>query len=131
VKPTLQIDDESLPNVFVCGDVADTNAANPNSRIAGRQAEIAADNVVLAARGKKPSYTYKPAWGDGIIKLTLGLVSAAPPENPGFGADKNERAGPFCHSLLGRQVGIAVCRPGDGPGLDVRWDLDSSGGETV
>lgn len=75
MKPTLQIDDESLPNVFVCGDVADTKVANPNSRIAGRQAEIAADNVVLAVRGKKPSYTYKPAWGDGIIKLTLGLVS--------------------------------------------------------
>ncbi|KAL2131961.1 hypothetical protein VTI74DRAFT_4416 [Chaetomium olivicolor] len=73
VKPTLQIDDDSLPNVFVCGDVADTKAPNPNSRIAARQAEIAADNVVLAAKGKKPTYTYKPSWGDGVIKLTLGL----------------------------------------------------------
>ncbi|KAK4152282.1 apoptosis-inducing factor 2 [Chaetomidium leptoderma] len=73
VKPTLQIDDESLPNVFVCGDVADTKDTNPNSRIAGRQAEIAADNVVLAATGKEPSYTYSPGWGDGVIKLTLGL----------------------------------------------------------
>ncbi|GAB1313713.1 hypothetical protein MFIFM68171_03923 [Madurella fahalii] len=73
VKPTLQIDDDSLPNVFVCGDVADTKAPNPNSRIAARQAEIAADNVVLAVRGKKPSHTYRPQWGDGVIKLTLGL----------------------------------------------------------
>jgi NADH dehydrogenase FAD-containing subunit len=77
VKPTLQIDDESLPNVFVCGDVAETKAANTNSRIAGQQAEIAADNVVLATMGKKPSYTYEPGWADQVIKLTLGMVSAA------------------------------------------------------
>lgn len=77
VKPTLQIDDESLPNVFVCGDVAETKAANTNSRIAGQQAEIAADNVVLAALGKKPSYTYEPGWADQVIKLTLGMVSTA------------------------------------------------------
>jgi len=73
VKPTLQIDDESLPNVFVCGDVAETKAANTNSRIAGQQAEIAADNVVLSAMGKKPSYTYEPGWADQVIKLTLGM----------------------------------------------------------
>ncbi|KAK4108052.1 FAD/NAD(P)-binding domain-containing protein [Canariomyces notabilis] len=74
VKPTLQIDAD-FPNIYVCGDVADTKAPNPNSRIAARQAEIAADNVVLAVRGKKPRYTYKTQWGDGVIKLTLGLVS--------------------------------------------------------
>lgn len=34
--------------------------------------------MVLAVQGKKPSYTYKPAWGDGVIKLTLGLVSVRP-----------------------------------------------------
>ncbi|KAK3373074.1 hypothetical protein B0T24DRAFT_249554 [Lasiosphaeria ovina] len=73
VKPTLQIADESLPNVYVCGDVADTHDMNPNSRIAARQAEIAADNIVRAARGKAPTLEYKPRWGDGVIKLTLGL----------------------------------------------------------
>ncbi|KAK3388018.1 hypothetical protein B0H63DRAFT_413341 [Podospora didyma] len=73
VKSTLQIDDDSLPNVYVCGDVADTHDANPNSRIAARQAEIAADNIVLAARGKEPKYNYTTQWGDGVIKLTLGL----------------------------------------------------------
>ena len=78
VKSTLQIDDESLPNIYVCGDVADTHDANPNSRIAARQAEIAADNIVLAARGKKPKYNYTTQWGDGVIKLTLGLVSTPP-----------------------------------------------------
>ncbi len=74
VKPTLQIDDDSLPNVYVCGDVAETHASNPNSRIAARQAETVADNVVLAARGKKPKHEYETQWGDGVIKLTLGLV---------------------------------------------------------
>jgi NADH dehydrogenase FAD-containing subunit len=74
VKPTLQIDDESLSNVFVCGDVANTKETNPNARAAARQATIAADNVVLAARGKTPRYTYMPEWGDQVLKLTLGLV---------------------------------------------------------
>jgi NADH dehydrogenase FAD-containing subunit len=78
VKTTLQIDDDSLPNVFVCGDVADTGVANMNSKIAQRQAEIAAHNVVLAAWDKKPSYIYEPGWGDGVIKLSVGLVSARP-----------------------------------------------------
>ncbi|KAK4183884.1 hypothetical protein QBC35DRAFT_507079 [Podospora australis] len=73
VKPTLQIDDDSLPNIYICGDVADAHVRNPNSRIAGRQAEICADNVVLAVRGKKPKYQYAEMWGDGFIKLTLGL----------------------------------------------------------
>lgn len=75
VKPTLQIDDDSLPNVYVSGDVAGAHARNPNSRIAARQGEIAADNIVLAIRGKAPSRTYKEEWGDEVIKLTLGLVS--------------------------------------------------------
>jgi apoptosis-inducing factor 2 len=88
VKPTLEIDDVSLPNVFVCGDVADTKDVNPNSRVAARQAEISADNVVLAVKGKKPSYTYEPAWGDGVIKLTLGLVSAALLLILGLGTDE-------------------------------------------
>ncbi|KAL2142041.1 hypothetical protein VTI28DRAFT_1611 [Corynascus sepedonium] len=73
VKPSMQIDDERLPNVYVCGDVADTKAANPNSRIAGRQAEVVADNIVLAASGKKPSYTYEVNWEDEGVKLSLGL----------------------------------------------------------
>ncbi|KAK4159906.1 hypothetical protein QBC43DRAFT_326311 [Cladorrhinum sp. PSN259] len=73
VKPTLQIDDDSLPNVYVSGDVAAAHARNPNSRIAARQGEIAADNIVLAIRGKAPRRTYKEEWGDEVIKLTLGL----------------------------------------------------------
>lgn len=75
VKSTLQIDDDSLPNVYACGDAADTNTPNPNARSAMRQAEVVADNILLAIHGKKPRYPYKPQWGDGLIKLTLGLVS--------------------------------------------------------
>ncbi|KAH8885538.1 FAD/NAD(P)-binding domain-containing protein [Thozetella sp. PMI_491] len=73
VKPTLQVADDALPNVYACGDVADTKTPNPNSRSARRQAEIVADNIALAIRGRKPKYTYTPQWGDGVIKLTLGL----------------------------------------------------------
>ena len=39
-----------------------------------RQADTVADNILLAVRGKEPSYEYKNYWADGIIKLTLGLV---------------------------------------------------------
>lgn len=74
VKPTLQIDDDSLPNVYTCGDVADTKTPNPNSRSGTRQATVVAENIVLAAAGKKPRHIYKNQWVDGIIKLTLGLV---------------------------------------------------------
>ncbi|KAH8160680.1 hypothetical protein CIB48_g7567 [Xylaria polymorpha] len=73
VKPTMQIDDDSLPNVYVCGDVAETNTPNPNSRTARGQAMIAADNVILAIDGYEPTNKYKPQWLEGLIKLTLGL----------------------------------------------------------
>ncbi|KAI0803455.1 FAD/NAD(P)-binding domain-containing protein [Xylaria sp. FL0064] len=72
VKPTMQIDDESLPNVYVCGDVAETNTPNPNSRT-GAQASVVADNVILAIDGHKPTNKYKLQWLEGLIKLTLGL----------------------------------------------------------
>jgi NADH dehydrogenase FAD-containing subunit len=73
VKPTLQILDDKYPNIYVCGDVADTGKHNPNARHAMRQAQIAADNIVLAARGKSKQHYYKPHWAESVIKLTLGL----------------------------------------------------------
>ncbi|KAI1347884.1 hypothetical protein F5Y01DRAFT_307198 [Xylaria sp. FL0043] len=73
VNPTMQIDDESLPNVYVCGDVAETNTPNPNSRTARAQATVVADNVILAIDGHKPTNKYKLQWLEGLIKLTLGL----------------------------------------------------------
>ncbi|TPX19127.1 uncharacterized protein E0L32_011200 [Thyridium curvatum] len=73
VKPTLQVADDALPNVYACGDVAETKTPNPNSRAAMRQAEVAADNVISATRNKTPRFTYTPEWANGVIKLTLGL----------------------------------------------------------
>ncbi|GAP85205.1 putative apoptosis-inducing factor 2 [Rosellinia necatrix] len=73
VKPTMQIDDDLLPNVYVCGDVAETHTPNPNSRTARGQATVAADNVILAIDGKQPANKYSPQWLEGLIKLTLGL----------------------------------------------------------
>ncbi|KAI0535130.1 hypothetical protein GGR58DRAFT_480251 [Xylaria digitata] len=42
-KPTLQLADEKFPNVYACGDVADTKTPNPNARSAMRQASIVAE----------------------------------------------------------------------------------------
>ncbi|KAF1812368.1 FAD/NAD(P)-binding domain-containing protein [Eremomyces bilateralis CBS 781.70] len=76
VKPTLQIADDSLPNVYIIGDVADTGTRNPNARSAMRQGQIAADNITRVTWGKKPSHHYKPWWGEAVIKLTLGLENS-------------------------------------------------------
>ncbi|KAI5458592.1 hypothetical protein BGZ63DRAFT_426968 [Mariannaea sp. PMI_226] len=73
VKPTLQIDNDEFPNIYACGDVADTKTPNPNGRAASRQADIVGDNILLAVRGKEQTYTYESYWADGVIKLTLGL----------------------------------------------------------
>ncbi|TFB07809.1 Apoptosis-inducing factor 2 [Trichoderma ghanense] len=73
IKPTLQIADDSLPNVYACGDVADTNTPNPNARSAMRQATVVAENILLAVAGKTPRHVYENLWADGAIKLTLGL----------------------------------------------------------
>ncbi|KAK8044609.1 hypothetical protein PG993_004633 [Apiospora rasikravindrae] len=72
-KPTLQIQDEKLPNVYVCGDVAAVGIDNPNARSAIRQGMVVGYNVVREATGGSPTRTYNPFWGEGVIKLTLGL----------------------------------------------------------
>ncbi|KAK0384521.1 hypothetical protein NLU13_8607 [Sarocladium strictum] len=74
VKPTLQVADDTLPNVYACGDVADTGVPTPNARSASRQAAVAADNILASIRGRQPSYAYQYSWPvDSFIKLTLGL----------------------------------------------------------
>lgn len=62
--------------MYACGDVAGYGERNPNSRSAMRKAAVAADNVVLAARGERPRHVYEPHWSDEFIKLTLGMVSS-------------------------------------------------------
>lgn len=83
VKSTLQIADDALPNVYVCGDVAESAAPNPNARVAMRQAATVADNILQVARGRPPTHTYEACWADGVIKLTLGLVWSRRPESTG------------------------------------------------
>ncbi|KAK1579872.1 uncharacterized protein LY79DRAFT_563176 [Colletotrichum navitas] len=73
VKPTMQIGVDSLPNIYVCGDVAETGVTNPNARVAMKQATYAADNLLLALQGKQPTKLYHQHWAYGFIKLTLGL----------------------------------------------------------
>ncbi|GJN81606.1 hypothetical protein PLIIFM63780_005141 [Purpureocillium lilacinum] len=73
VKETLQIDAAHVPNVYACGDVADTHTPNPNARSAMRQATVVAENVLLVTQGKEPKHKYTNLWADGVIKLTLGL----------------------------------------------------------
>ncbi len=71
VRPTMQIADDSLPNVYACGDVAEIGARNPNARSALRQGAVAADNVLAAVHGKTPNRQYIQHFADGIIKLTV------------------------------------------------------------
>ncbi|KAL8381589.1 hypothetical protein RB595_005733 [Gaeumannomyces hyphopodioides] len=87
VLPTLQVADDSLPNVFACGDVADTGTANPNGRAAVKQAEVVADNILaMAVGGGRPCAEYKAHWADGAIKLTMGLEKSIVQ----FGDEKTE-----------------------------------------
>ncbi|KAL2210974.1 FAD/NAD(P)-binding domain-containing protein [Sarocladium strictum] len=74
VKPTLQVADDRFPNIYVCGDVADTKVPTPNARAAARQAAVACDNILAAMRGQEPTFIYEYSWPiDSFIKLTLGL----------------------------------------------------------
>ncbi|KAI0150629.1 FAD/NAD(P)-binding domain-containing protein [Xylariaceae sp. FL1272] len=73
VKSTMQIQDDSLSNVYVCGDLAETRLTNQNSRTAASQALVVADNVILGTEGKEPGYHHEPQWLEESIKLTLGL----------------------------------------------------------
>lgn len=71
----MQIADDAFPNVYACGDVAETGTPNPNARSAGRQGTIAADNVLSAIQGNMPGREYIPNFMDGFIKLTVSKLS--------------------------------------------------------
>lgn len=74
VKPTLQLADNRYPNIYSCGDVTDMDVPTPNARSAMQQATVAAENILVAIDGKKPTNVYKHQWPESFIKLTLGLV---------------------------------------------------------
>ncbi|KAF2492127.1 putative disulfide oxidoreductase [Lophium mytilinum] len=71
VRPTLQIEDDELRNVYAAGDVAEAGGYG-NSRSTMEQATVVADNIVLAIKGK-PLTEYQAQWWEGGIDLTLGL----------------------------------------------------------
>lgn len=122
--------DDALPNVYACGDVAETKTPNPNSRAAMRQAEVAADNVISATRNKTPRFTYTPEWANGVIKLTLGLVGAVLSRctfQKTTSADLTLSIGPIHHTLGRRQDRTADAGRGERPGTHVRWLVDSAG----
>jgi NADH dehydrogenase FAD-containing subunit len=73
VKPTLQIQDDEIKNIYAAGDIAEAGGYG-NSRSTMEQAEVAAGNIVLAIKGK-PLVEYHAQWWEGGIDLTLGLVS--------------------------------------------------------
>ncbi|KAL1629219.1 hypothetical protein SLS56_005442 [Neofusicoccum ribis] len=70
VKPTMQIVDESFPNIYAAGDVAETGTQRANARTSMSQATVAVDNILLAIKGKSPRHQYKPLWQeDGETEL--------------------------------------------------------------
>src|SRR3569833_2989914 len=75
VKPTMQVADDTLPNVYAVGDVADAGIINTNGRMATFQGMIAASNILLQLIGEDPRYVLGSPWILESIKLTLGGVS--------------------------------------------------------
>jgi len=70
VKPTLQIDteDSNLQNIFVIGDIADTQASKTGAE-AHRQADVVANNIILSIRkGKLKEFQPGPT----IMAVSLG-----------------------------------------------------------
>ncbi len=74
VKPTMQIMDDSLPNVYAIGDVTESGVTSPNGRLAAVQGMVAASNILQAMRGEEPRNVFTPHWALQFILLTLGLV---------------------------------------------------------
>lgn len=74
MKPTLQLADEKLYNIYAAGDVADSGGYG-NSRSAMEQATIVANNILLGIQGK-PLVEYKPSWFEDGIELTSVRIKA-------------------------------------------------------
>ena len=70
----MQVADDAFPNVYACGDVAETGTPNPNARSAMRQGLVAACNVLSAIQGETPSLEFVPHFAEGFIKLTVSAL---------------------------------------------------------
>jgi apoptosis-inducing factor 2 len=73
VRPSLQVDDANHLNVFSLGDIAECKGPKMG-RSAMSQADLVALNIVAMISGSKLR-DYEPEPIDGMLKLSLGLVS--------------------------------------------------------
>ena len=74
VRPTLQILDPQIQNLFAIGDVADTTG--PKMARAGMyQAEVVEGNILKMIKGSQKALgIYEPNFIEGVLKLTVGKV---------------------------------------------------------
>ncbi|KAF8579871.1 FAD/NAD-P-binding domain-containing protein [Ramaria rubella] len=89
VRPTLQLDDKTNPNVFAIGDIGDTGA-NKAARPGMAQAKLVARNIIHLISGKPRElevYRFDPP----AIHLTLGIKKNVIFMNP-----RDEVEAPWC-----------------------------------
>lgn len=73
MKPTLQVVDKNIPNIFAVGDIAETGA-NKAARPAMEQARLASRNILQLIQGR-PAELENYTFSAPAIHLTLGIVS--------------------------------------------------------
>ena len=73
VRPTLQLDDDAHSRIFALGDIAESNGPKMG-RTAMAQADLVCENIVAMIEGTMLR-DYEPKAIDGMLKLSLGLVS--------------------------------------------------------
>ncbi|KAF8516081.1 FAD/NAD-P-binding domain-containing protein [Gautieria morchelliformis] len=103
VRPTLQIADDSTPNLFTLGDIAETGA-NKAARPGMVQAKIVARNIVRLIEGKGEELeTYK--FDPPEIHLTLGMK-----KNVIFANPRHDAEGPWCEEKDNGMLDMGVVR---------------------
>ncbi|KAH7354537.1 oxidoreductase [Plectosphaerella cucumerina] len=71
VRPTLQVEDDTHPNVFALGDISESEGPKMG-RTAMAQADLVGENIVAMIQGKGLK-EYVPQPIDGMLKLSLGI----------------------------------------------------------
>jgi NADH dehydrogenase FAD-containing subunit len=74
VRPTLQVDVDAHPNIFALGDISESKGPKMG-RAAMTQADLVGENIVALIKGTALR-DYEPQAIDGMLKLSLGLVSS-------------------------------------------------------
>lgn len=86
VKPTLQIQDDTYPNIFALGDIAATNA-HKAARPALKQAEVVARNIQHLLSNNEGGLEEYKVTDPAAIHLTLGIEKSVIFRNPGEGGE--------------------------------------------